>query len=407
MKRTTFRLALLAILIPCTLSAGKAQWVGTWATAEQLVEPHNCPPAPGLGGNSIRQIVHTSISGNKIRLKFSNEFSQGPVEIKAVEIAKATTMGASSDIVENTTHAVLFNGKPSITIAPGEYVISDAFSYKLGREENIAITMHLGQASSTNITGHPGSRTTSYIAEGNTSDFSNAVKTDHWYIINAIEVYSKTGQSIVVLGNSITDGRGTTTNGQNRWTDVLAHSLGSMKGTEHISVLNMGLGGNCVIRGGLGAPASQRYKRDLFGQGGVKYIILFEGINDLGGSRNGEQTAEQIINIFTQIAKEAKEQGIKVFGATVAPFKGNRGYFNADREHGRQVLNNWIKTTDLFDGYIDIAAAVCSANDPEQMDTKYLFENDFLHYNADGYQVMGKYAAEQIYQFLDKVKKHK
>ena len=158
---------LLALVMPILFStsafAGK-HWVATWATAEQVVEPHNCPPAPYLENNSIRQIVQVSISGKKIRLKFSNEFSKGPVTINAAEVAIAATAGSSSDIVEGTEKSLTFNGSSSVTIQPGELVVSDPISFKLNNRENVAITMHLGEASSTSVTGHPGSRTTSYIA---------------------------------------------------------------------------------------------------------------------------------------------------------------------------------------------------------------------------------------------------
>ena len=178
--------AFVAVLSWSPANAGK-HWVATWATAEQVVEPHNCPPAPGLENNSIRQIVQTSISGKVVRVKFSNEFSQGPVTINAAEIAQAATAGASSDIVAGTEVSLTFNGSKSVTIQPGQLVTSDPVKFPMGTRQNVAITMHLGQASSTSVTGHPGSRTDSYLIEGQGSDFTNAVKTAHWYIINAIE----------------------------------------------------------------------------------------------------------------------------------------------------------------------------------------------------------------------------
>ena len=206
--------AVIAVIGFAPASAGK-HWVATWATAEQVVEPHNCPPAPGLENNSIRQIVQTSISGKEVRVKFSNEFSQGPVTINAAEIALAATAGASSDIVAGTEVSLTFGGSKSVTIKPGELVTSDPVKFPMKNRENVAITMHLGEASSTSVTGHPGSRTDSYLIEGQGSDFTGAVKTAHWYIINAIEIKAeKKARAIVVLGNSITDGRGSTTNEQ-------------------------------------------------------------------------------------------------------------------------------------------------------------------------------------------------
>lgn len=384
--------ALLTVVLSfLTISSASAKkhWVATWATAEQVVEPHNCPPAPGLGNNSIRQIVQTSISGKEVRVKFSNEFSQGPVTINAVEIARAATAGSSSDIIAGTEVSLTFGGKKSVTIEPGKLVTSDPVKFPMGTRENVAITMHLGEASSTSVTGHPGSRTDSYLIEGQGSDFTNAVKTAHWYIINAIEIKAeKKARAIVVLGNSITDGRGSTTNEQNRWTDNLSRRLLANKKTKRVSVLNMGLGGNCILNGGLGPTGKSRYPRDLFQQEGVKYIILFEGVNDLGGFGDATAKAKQIIEVYKQIIEEAHQRGILVYGAPVMQFKGNN-YYSENHEAGRQQLNQWIRSGGYFDGVIDFDAAMGNPDDPAQLNPKYLFENDYLHPNAEGYVQMG------------------
>ena len=386
--KCAFLTAVLSVLTISTASAGK-HWVATWATAEQVVEPHNCPPAPGLENNSIRQIVQTSISGKIVRVKFSNEFSQGPVTINAAEIAHAATAGSSSDIVAGTQVSLTFNGSKSVTIQPGELVTSDPVKFPMGTRQNVAITMHLGQASSTSVTGHPGSRTDSYLIEGQGSDFSKAVKTAHWYIINAIEIKAeKKARAVVVLGNSITDGRGSTTNQQNRWTDNLSRRLLANKKTSRVSVLNMGLGGNCILNGGLGPTGKSRYPRDLFQQEGVKYIILFEGVNDLGGFGDATAKAKQIIEVYKQIINEAHERGILVYGAPVMQFKGNN-YYSENHEAGRQQLNQWILSGGYFDGVIDFDSAMANPDDPAQLNPKYLFENDYLHPNAEGYVQMG------------------
>lgn len=380
--------AVLSILTAGTANAGK-HWVATWATAEQVVEPHNCPPAPYLENNSIRQIVQVSISGKTVRVKFSNEFSKEAVEINAAELAIAATAGSSSEIKPGTEVSLTFGGSKSVTIQPGELVTSDPVKFPVGMRENVAITMHMGKASSTSVTGHPGSRTDSYIAVGQTSDFSNAVSTAHWYIINAIEVQAeKKARAVVVLGNSITDGRGSTTNQQNRWTDNLSRRLLENRKTQRVSVLNMGLGGNCILAGGLGPTARSRYPRDLFQQEGVKYIILFEGVNDLGGRGDAVQKANQIIEVYKQIISEAHERGIYVYGAPVMQFKGN-GYYSENHEEGRQLLNAWIREEGNCDGVIDFDAVMGDESDPARLNKKYLFENDYLHPNADGYVRMG------------------
>ena len=369
-------------------TSAKKQWVATWATAEQAAEPHNNPPIP-LAGNSIRQIVETSIRGKVLRVKLSNEQSKEPVEIKGAEIAIALTQGSSASIDESTTRSLSFGGNTSITIQPGQFVISDPIRMKTAERQNIAITLHLEDCPANIITSHPGSRTSSYIAKGNTADFSEAEVTAHWYIINAIEIQAeKKARAIVVLGNSITDGRGSTTNEQNRWTDNLSRRLLANKKTSRVSVLNMGLGGNCILQGGLGPTGKSRYPRDLFQQEGVKYIILFEGVNDLGGRGDATAKATQIEEVYKQIIAEAHERGIKVYGAPVMQFKGNN-YYSENHEAGRQQLNQWIRTSGYFDGVIDFDAAMGNPEDPAQLNPKYLFENDYLHPNAEGYVQMG------------------
>lgn len=384
-KRTTL---LFACLLTAGIALAKGHWVGTWGTAPQLVERHNNPPAPGLTNNSLRQIVQVSIGGKKVRLKLTNEFSKEPTEIKAIELSIAKTAGSSSEINEASTVSLTFNGKQSVTIPAGGMIVSDAVKFPIGNRENVAITIHYGQTSSS-VSGHPGSRTTSYLKEGNTTDFTGAIRTDHWYNIQTLEVEaSKKAGAVVILGNSITDGRGSTTNEQNRWADVFSRRLLQNKATKQVGVLNMGIGGNCVLRGGLGPTGKDRYHRDLFGQEGVKWIILFEAVNDLGSSWNGVQTAERIIDVYKEIIDEAHQKGIRVYGATITPFKGNN-YYSADHEKGRSTLNEWIRTTELLDGIIDFDKAVRNPQDLEAMQKEFLFENDWLHFNAKGYETMG------------------
>ena len=383
----------IALVFAWLLTGGVAlaqgHWVGTWGTAPQLVENNNNPPSPGLGNNSLRQIVQVSIGGERVRLKLTNEFSAGATQIKAVELAVAKTAGSSSEIDESTTVSLTFDGQAGVTMPAKGKAVSDPVDFKIGPRENVAITIHYGSASSTSVSGHPGSRTTSYLKSGNTTNFSGATKTDHWYNILALEVEApEEAGAVAILGNSITDGRGSTTNQQNRWADVLSRRLLDNEPTSQVGVLNMGIGGNCVLGGGLGPTASSRYQRDLLGQEGVKWIILFEAVNDLGGAGNGVQTAKRIIDVYKQIIREAHEKGIYVFGGTITPFKGN-SYYSADHEKGRSTINQWIRTTKMLDGVIDFDEAVRNPLDPEAMQSKFLFENDWLHLNAQGYETMG------------------
>ena len=370
-----------ALAIFCPLSASARKWVTTWATAQQIAEPHNNPPIP-LAGETLRQIVQVSIGGSEVRLRFSNRFSQEDLEMLHVEIAQALTEGASPDILAGSEKVLTFGGKEAVTIKAGEEVYSDPIRFKLKERMNVAITIKYGKAPANTITSHPGSRTTSYF-------LGKDAKTDHWYTIESIDVKaSNKACSIAVLGDSITDGRGTTTNGQNRWTDNLSRRLLAGRRTRRIAVLNFGLGGNCVLRGGNGPTVVNRYEHDLLGFPSVKYIIIFEGVNDLGTTRNGPETAANVIEVYRNIIAQAHAKGIKVIGATVMPFKHN-GYYTESREEGRQILNRWIRTGGEFDGLIDFDAAMSGKEEPDALNPVYLFENDWLHPNAQGYKAMG------------------
>ena len=391
--RKNVLLMVAMMMAAMTLSAKneKLQYVATWTTAIQKVEPHNLAPEPGLSGNSLRQIVEISFGGKEVALKLSNEFNTEETEILGVELAEANTQGSSWHISTSTSTPLTFNGLRGVTMKPGEVIVSDPAAFKMKPRMNVAITIHFGKASNTDVTGHPGSRTSSYIAKGDTKDFRGAKETAHWYYINSLLVVTPQGKNgaIAAIGNSITDGRGTTTNGQNRWTDVLSKRLLKNKKTKNLSVLNLGLGGNCVLRGGLGPTANNRYQRDVLKQEGVKYAIVFEGVNDLGGSRDGEATAKELIESFKKMIGLAHEKGIKIYGATIMPFKGN-GYYNESREKGRQMVNEWIRTSGEYDGVIDFDAYTRDPEQPDRLNPAFLFENDWLHPNASGYQKMGE-----------------
>ena len=390
-KGVLLMVAMMMATVTLSAKSDKQQYVATWTTAIQKVEPHNLAPAPGLSGNSLRQIVEVSFGGKEVALKLSNEFNTEETEILGVELAEADSQGATSEIKERTSTPLTFSGLRGVTMKPGQVIVSDPVPFKMTPRMNVAITIHFGKASQTDVTGHPGSRTSSYIAKGDTKNFKDAVETAHWYYINSLLVVAPQGKfgAIAAIGNSITDGRGTTTNGQNRWTDVLSKRLLNNKKTKNLSVLNLGLGGNCVLRGGLGPTANSRYERDVLKQEGVKYAVVFEGVNDLGGSRDGEATAKQLIESFQKMIRLAHEKGIKIYGGTIMPFKGNN-YYNESREKGRQMVNEWIRTSGEYDGVIDFDAYTRDPNQPDRLNPDFLFENDWLHPNANGYQKMGE-----------------
>lgn len=379
----------------------KKIWVGSWCTAQQLVEPGNMPPSPGLTDNSIRQIIRVSIGGDTLRLKLSNEFSTSPVTLNSVQIAVSDQ---GSVIFDSTNIELTFNGNKEITMEPGIAVYSDPFAYNLEPRMTLAITIYFGSTSET-VTGHPGSRTTSYILPGNdpaVTDFTGAVTTDHWYVINAIDVLaSPTYTCVAAIGNSITDGRGTTTNMQNRWTDNLSVRLLANPGTEKVGVLNLGLGGNCVLKNCLGPAAIDRYERDILNQPGIRVAIIFEGVNDIGGIKNetdATNIANELINAYKWMIDSAHARNILVYGATITPFKGN-GYYNRFSEECRVKVNDWIRNSGRFDAVIDFDKYMRSPDDTIKLISSY--QNDGLHPDADGYIRMADSIDLKLFEGLD------
>lgn len=376
---------------PKTVKAKAKQWVGTWGTAPQLVEPKNMPPAPGLTNNTLRQVVCVSIGGNKMRLTLSNEYSKNAVTIKTVQVA----VSKGDSIVDASSNKGLkFNGKDEIAIEPGAIIVSDPVSFKLKPRMLVAITIAFGETSPT-ITGHPGSRTTSYILPGTQTapdaDYSKAVPTDHWFMIKGIDVEaSRPAAAVVVFGDSITDGRGSGTNKQNRWPDVLALRLLNNDSTKNIGVLNMGIGGNCVLRGGLGPTGLNRFNGDVLKRAGVKWLIILEGVNDLGGTRDSTaaaNVADGLIAAYDKMINDAHAQGIKVYGATITPFNKS-SYGRPYREVARNKINNWILTSGHFDAVIDLAKVMQDPTDASTLLTAAQ-TGDYLHPNELGYQMMG------------------
>jgi lysophospholipase L1-like esterase len=387
MKRIAF------VLLACLLALNVAQasqkmcsWVGTWATAPQLITSDNMPPTPGLSNNSLRQLVRTSIGGGRIRVKLSNEYSESNLEIKSIYLAVSK---GGSQIDATTVKYALFKGKKHVLIGKGKSIFSDPISFKLSPLQQISITINYGEAPHI-LTGHPGSRTTSYIISGAStpkSDFSQAVTTEHWYTVSGIDVMEEGGACVAILGNSITDGRGSTTNMQNRWTDVMATQLQKNASTKKTGVLNLGIGGNCVVRGGLGDIALKRYDRDILSQSGVKWIVIYEGVNDLGGCQDGMATANELIDAYKRMIIKAHAHGILVYGGTITPFK-NHSYFTKEHELGRSVVNQWIRTSGWFDDVIDFDKMICDKSDAMKISDAW--QSDYLHPNAKGYQVMGE-----------------
>ena len=392
---------LVFLMVFCALSTySLAQnWVGTWATAPQTVVRSFMPYNNCMTNRSVRQVVKVSIGGDVIRLKLSNIYSMQPVEIRSIYIAHAKD---SSDIDAKTAQYFKFGNSYKTVIPAGKQIVSDALKFNLRNLERVAITINYTSAPEI-PTVHMGSRTTSYIMKGVTnahSNFAKAFRENHWYNISGIDVYTMSNNmsAIAIIGNSITDGKCSTDNAQNRWSDVMSEMLQLKHKITNQGVLNLGIGNNRVtVPGGFGALAKERFDRDILMQSGVKKVVIFEGVNDIGAARSGssETVARQIIESIQGMVKKAKARKMKVYLGTITPFKG-AGYYTHFHEAARLYVNDWIRSqAKNVDGILDFAKLLQDPNDDRRMKREYA-SNDWLHPNPTGYKAMGIYAADIV-----------
>lgn len=392
---------LVFLMMFCALSTySLAQnWVGTWATAPQTVVKSFMPYNNCMTNRSVRQVVKVSIGGNVIRLKLSNIYSMQPVEIRSIYIAHAKD---SSDIDAKTAQYFKFGNSYKTVIPAGKQIVSNALKFKLRNLERVAITINYTSAPEI-PTVHMGSRTTSYIMKGVTnahSNFTKAFRENHWYNISGIDVYTMSNNmsAIAIIGNSITDGKCSTDNAQNRWPDVMSEMLQLKHKITNQGVLNLGIGNNRItVPGGFGALAKERFDRDILMQSGVKKVVIFEGVNDIGAARSGssETVARKIIESIQGMMKKAKARKMKVYLGTITPFKG-AGYYTHFHEAARLYVNDWIRSqAKNVDGILDFAKLLQDPNDDRRMKREYA-SNDWLHPNPTGYKAMGIYAADIV-----------
>ena len=385
-------------MVFCALSTYSfaQNWVGTWATAPQTVVRSFMPYNNCMTNRSVRQVVKVSIGGDVICLKLSNIYSMQPVEIRSIYIAHAKD---SFSIDAKSAQYFKFGNSYKTVIPAGKQIVSDALKFKLRNLERVAITINYTSAPEV-PTVHMGSRTTSYIMKGVTnahSNFEKAFRENHWYNISGIDVYTMSNNmsAIAIMGNSITDGKCSTDNAQNRWPDVMSEMLQLKHKITNQGVLNLGIGNNRVtVPGGFGALAKERFDRDILMQSGVKKVIIFEGINDIGAAKSGnsETVARQIIESIQGMVRKAKAQKMKVYLGTITPFKG-AGYYSHFHEAARLYVNDWIRSqAKNVDGILDFAKLLQDPNDDRRMKREYA-SNDWLHPNPAGYKAMGIYAA--------------
>ncbi|MDE1937926.1 MAG: SGNH/GDSL hydrolase family protein [Alphaproteobacteria bacterium] len=401
--RTCFALFVgLCLLAPAqALSARQLplHWVGSWAAAQLVVDPDKGEPAVDFKDATLRQVVHLSLGGRVLRLRISNVFGTTPLHLTAVHIARPLP-GTPGAIVAASDTPLTFSGRTDVTIPAGAEYVSDPVDFAVAPLSDLVVSMHFDNAPSP-MTGHHGSRATSFFVQGDAvsqAELPDAVKLEHWYVITGVDVQGgPKDAAIVTFGDSITDGYKSTPDMNDRWPDDLARRLQASPATRNLAVLNEGIDGNRVLLDGWGPNALSRFDRDLLVQPGVRYLILLEGINDLGNLTREQKVppaehlalVEHLIAAYKQIAARAHAHGIKAYIGTVTPDMDNNYYPpDAVNEADRQELNAWIRVQHDFDGVIDFDAAVRDPSHLDQMLPVY-DSGDHLHPGPAGYQVMG------------------
>jgi lysophospholipase L1-like esterase len=378
-------------------AASPGHWIGTWAASPYAAANRTDPSGNAQYGDTdttFREIVHISLGGSAVRILLSNEFGLGSLTIGAAQIALSAGNGEIDSVSANV---LTFGGRPTITIPPGAMAVSDPVNLKLPPFADVAVSLFLPAQPIQQISQHGFADQTNYVAEGNVvgaKTLESSKEIYSWPFLKGIDVESgDKAASIVTFGDSITDGAHSTRNANARWPDILARRLQANKKTAELGVLNEGIGGNRILHDNTGPSALARFDRDVLAQAGVKYLVIMESINDIGHATDPAKpydvvTAEDLIAGLSQLATRAHAHGIKVIGATLTPFVGAK-YQSPAGEAMRQAINQWIRTTNQFDGVIDFDKVTTDLTHPG-MFLPLDDSGDHLHPGDTGYKAMGE-----------------
>jgi lysophospholipase L1-like esterase len=373
------------------------RWVETWGTAQMVPGKQDELPAGQWRDATLRQIVRVSVGGRQLRVRVSNVFGTQPLVLESASVALAAGPGRA-DVVDGSIRPLQFNGRGVVMIPAGAEYVSDPVELMFPAAADLAVSMRFG-AEPARQTSHPGSRANSFVAKGDhvlDAQWPQADKVEHWYQLTGVEVLgTNKARAVVAIGDSITDGHGATTDGNDRWPDLLAARLRA-NAMGDVGVVNTGIGGGRLLRDGLGPNLVSRFERDVLERGGVSHAIVMIGVNDLGVQhRNNEDSAEERQRILAdlelahrQLVAAAHARGVCVIGATITPYTGS-GYYNPkpDNEQDRQAYNKWIRESGVFDGVADFDAAL---RDPARPDLilKAYDSGDGLHPSPAGFKAM-------------------
>lgn len=398
--------AMLLLALVVSPTPAQKHWVASWGAGAVKIAGEDIP----AGGVTYRDIAYMSLGGARVRLTLSNRFGTEALNIGGVTVAQSIAGGS---VDGNSLRSVTFHGKPSLTIASGATVISDPVSIDVAPLSDLAVSIFLPAGKVSFYTGHPVSHQTNYRAVGNdlrSASMPNIENVRPWRILTAIDVMAPDGDAaIVAFGDSITDGQGSTNDANHRWPNLLADRLHSDPKYARFAVVDEGIGGNRILHSG-GTPDARagehpsgltRWSYDALDRSGAKYIILLEGVNDIGhsslikaglaGPRQEKSpetpvTASDLIHAMTQMIDEAHARGIKVIGATLTPYGGAR-YERPDGEEIHNQVNDFIRHGGKFDGVIDFEKATQDPAHPDRYLPAYN-DKDHLHPNDEACKAM-------------------
>jgi lysophospholipase L1-like esterase len=399
---------------------GGPHWVGTWATAVVSRPQALLPPAPASAGappagpaapagqaafenQTLRQVVHVSVGGSRVRVVFSNAFGAAPLTIGAAHAARRASGAA---IAAGTGHRLTFDGKAGVTIPAGASAVSDAADLQVPALSDLVVDVFLPSetARTMPLTSHNGAWQTNYVSDaGNhvgAAALPVAATVPSWFFLARVEVLAPSAAgAVVAFGDSITDGTRSTNDTNSHWPDFLAKRL--QAGGRPMGVLNLGIGGNRLLGDAIPTPAYNagigalaRFDRDVLAQTGATHVVVLEGINDIRGfagpgtPRQSLPTADEMIASYRQMVARAHAHGLKIYGATLTPYGGSNGWA-AEDDAKRQAVNRWIRTGNAFDGVIDFDAAVRDPGDPTKLQIAF-DSTDHLHPSDAGYEAMAR-----------------
>jgi lysophospholipase L1-like esterase len=396
MNRLFGRAFVIALLIAAPILRAQEpafHWVGTWGAAPMGSRVNYAQPAPG--NSTYRDVVHISMGGSLVRLEMTNEFGARPLTVGAVHIALSA--GPQGAIQPGSDRALRFSGQASVTIPAGGLVVSDPIPMQVAPLADLAVSIYLPEQTINDTTCHEDAQSTNFVTSGNTTTaetLNDPRPIYSWCFLKGIDVGTRESNAaaIVCFGDSITDGWASTRDTNRRWPDVLARRLQADPKTAHMAILNEGIGGNRLLHDGAGPNAIARFDRDVLAQSGVRYVILLEGINDIGHITEPRDPSDIIgaqdeIFALSQLVARAHSHGLKVIGATMTPYIG-ASYASPAGEQIRVAVNQWIRSSGAFDAVIDFDQITRDPANPT-MFAPAVDSGDHLHPGDAGYQRMG------------------